>query len=339
MHEFLRKLQNILSEFLGSPKNDVTANGQIQFNCPCCIEEKGEREKGKFNLEVNIVKNVYRCWSCGEYNDNMHGSIKKLFRIYANEKLWNDYISIINDFRKSKLYQIHFKNDELKLTDFVFLKEEVSLPNIYRPFKENGYNPKAALEYLTNRGIGWDIINKYHIGYTLFDSKQKELSTRIIIPSYDEFNDLNYWTGREYSGFKGKQKYYNPKVERKEIIFNEHLIQWDADINLCEGPMDAIVLPNSIPLLGKALKPEFKIYDCLMKYANANINIFLDGDAYNDVKKIYKLLNQGRLKNRIKYIPVSSELDPSEIYEKFGKKGIIEHLKNAKNIEEIELNC
>ena len=79
------------------------------------------------------------------------------------------------------------------------------------------------------------------------------------------------------------------------------------------------------------------MYWDIIKNANANINIFLDGDAYEAVKAIYKELNHGDLYNRIRYIPVEQELDPSKIYELYGYRGIVEYLKSAKKIEEILL--
>ena len=75
-----------------------------------------------------------------------------------------------------------------------------------------------------------------------------------------ENGKLNYWTGRDFLGYDKRQKYFTPQVERKDIIFNEEKIQWDADVTLVEGPFDHIVVPNSIPLLGKVLKTDFKIY-------------------------------------------------------------------------------
>ena len=136
---------------------------------------------------------------------------------------------------------------------------------------------------------------------------------------------------------KSVQKYYNPKAERKTIIFNEDKIQWNADITLVEGPFDHIVVPNSIPLLGKALNKEFKLYWDLLTKANANINIFLDGDAPETALSLYKALNHGRLYNHIRFVPVRKDLDPSAIYEYGGRKGIIEHLKMAYKVNEAYL--
>lgn len=337
MRDFLLKLQNILSRFLGKPYREITDDGQLQFGCPRCIENYGEKERDKHNLEVNVRLGRFNCWKCSSVSDEMHGSIYKLIKMYGTEDILKEYYDAIRDFKNSKLYEVHFKKDEFNVeTDFIF-DTSLQLPDLYRKFDSSSDNPKYALEYLSKRGIGWDLIDYYNIGYTTYDKKQYKISTRIIIPSYDSYGQLNYWTGRDYSGRKFMQKYMNPKVERKDIIFNEDKVQWDADITLVEGPFDHIVVPNSIPLLGKSIKTDFALYNKLMTKANANVNIFLDGDAFQDVKKIYSLLNQGKLYGKIRYIPVSEKLDPSEIYQWLGAKGIIQHLKNAQQISDVYL--
>jgi len=337
MRDFLLKLQNILSRFLGKPYREITDDGQLQFGCPRCIENYGESEREKHNLEVNVRIGRFNCWKCSSINDEMHGSIFKLIKMYGTEDILKEYLDAIKEFKGSKLYELKYKKDDFNIeTDFLF-DTSLQLPDMYIKFNKNGFNYERPLKYLLDRGIGWDIIEYYELGYTLYDKTQTKLSTRIIIPSYDAFGQLNYWTGRNYSERTFMQKYYNPNIERKSIIFNENKVQWDADITLVEGPFDHIVVPNSIPLLGKSLKPDFEIYNKLMRYANANVNIFLDGDAFKDVKKLYSLLNQGKLYGKIRYVPVNEELDPSEIYKKWGKRGIVDHLNNAQQISDVYL--
>lgn len=324
----LRKLTNILESFLGEckPSSEV----QLRFNCPRCAADKGVDCDGKFNLEVNIAKQKYNCWSCGSQYDDMHGSVIKLIKVFGNEKILNEYKKEIYEIRQSKLYELNYSKDDFNIDTDSFAQFELEMPKTYKPFNEHVKCPTNALKYLLGRNIGWDIINEYHLGYTLFDNNDKMSSTRIIIPSFNEYGELNYWTGRDYSGFFKKQKYYNPKVDRKDIIFNEEKIQWDCDITLVEGLFDHIVVPNSIPLLGKSLKYDFLLYNKLITKCKAKINIFLDGDAIDAVKSIYKTLNHGNLYNKIRYIPTSEELDPSKIFELGGNRAIIEHIKNAK---------
>jgi len=235
------------------------------------------------------------------------------------------------------LYKLHFDNFDTSIIE----KEELKLPQSFKLFKKNKKNNYGAIKYLQNRGIGWDIIEKYKIGYTEIENENKKGSFRIIIPSYNALGELNYWVGRDYlpksEKYTQRLKYDNPKVEKKEIIFNEEKIQWDADITLVEGTFDHIVVPNSIPLLGKALNKDYKLYWELINRANAKINIMLDGDAYGTVKEIYKLLNHGRLYDKVRYIPVVEKDDPSSLYQEGGYKKIAEHLANAQQIKEVYL--
>lgn len=321
-----------MSSFLGNPKNSITNTGQLQFPCPRCVAEKGRKEESKYNLEVNLFRG-FQCWSCCSMDDEMKGSISKLIRLYGNQEILKEYRDLIVEMKNEPLYELHFKD-----TFEPLLKQETQLPKIFKPLLKDKYIPKRVSDYLKERNIGWDIIERFNIGYTPYDVNYKQVSSRIILPSYNEYEELNYWTGRDYTGIPGRQKYFNPKVERKDLIFNEDKILWDADITLVEGPFDHIVVPNSIPLLGKSLTPEYKIYKSLFEKANAKINIFLDGDAYPSVVKIYKLLNTGRLRDKIRYIPIQGTEDPSEIFRVCGNKGIIEYLGNSQKINEFDLN-
>lgn len=331
----LEHIYDILVSFLGESKSGFNDSMQFEFPCPKCRELNGPQEDAKYNLSVSLTKQMFQCWKCSSHDDtSMKGSIQKLFKMYASEALLSEYIAAVEEFRSSKLFKLKYGENDFS---FSVTKEdkEVELPRTYISLKEKvvyGYDETVAIEYLNKRGIGWDIINKYNIGYTLFDAENPKVSNRILLPSYDENGRVNYWTGRDYTSNEKRQKYFNPRVERKDIIFNESKIEWDADITLVEGPFDHIVVPNSIPLLGKVLKTDFKIYDKITKRANANVNIFLDGDAQYDVRKIYRLLDHDRLNGKIRVIPASGDEDASSIFEKEGKKGILKKLSQARKV-------
>ena len=343
MKQELEKLYNILAVFLGEAKNGFDdSTYQYQFPCPKCVERDGWMEARKFNLEVNLQKQLFRCWKCDSVDEHMSGTIVKLIRMYGNDKLLQEYKDIIRTIRDSELYKLNFSSNDFNIDTSIIEKEDLKFPPSFKAFKEGKYYNKGAMRYLNERGIGWDIINRYNIGFTEKEEekKWKKSSYRIIIPSYNEYDELNYWVGRDYlpkkEGFE-RVKYDNPLAKKKEIIFNENKIQWDADITLVEGPFDHIVVPNSIPLLGKSLNKEYKLYWELITKANANVNVFLDGDAFSTVKEIYKFLNHGRLYGKVRYIPVEGDEDPSSLYQKGGYKEIARHLANAKQIDEVYL--
>lgn len=344
MKQELEKLYNILTVFLGEAKNGFDENTyQYQFPCPRCIDRDGYMEARKYNLEVNIQKQVFQCWKCSSMDEDMKGSITKLIRMYGNEKLLSEYKDIIRSIRDSELYKLHFNDSDFNIDTSIIEKEDLKFPPSFRLFKKDGKNNYGALKYLQDRGIDWNIIERYKIGFTEReeDEKMRKYSYRVIIPSYNALGELNYWVGRDYlpksDKFNLRTKYANPQVKKTEIIFNEEKVNWDADITLVEGAFDHIVVPNSIPLLGKALDKDYKLYWDLITKANARINIFLDADAFSTVKELYKTLNHGKLYGRVRYIPVEGDEDPSSLYEKGGYKKIVEHLRNAQQIEEVYL--
>ena len=328
----------ILESFLGASRNGASADFEMEFGCPRCMEKYGPAEQQKYNLGVNIRKGLFKCWKCESEGDVMKGSVGKLIRTYGNPTLLEQYKKAIHELRTSELYKLKFGEDDFKTDVGLEDKDSLEFPDSFVRFEEGSdKNNKIALKYLFDRGIGWNIIKEHGIGFTRHNSTNRSLSDRIIIPSHDEYGYLNYWTGRDFTNNPRKQKYFNPKLERKNIIFNEDKIQWDADITIVEGPFDHIVTPNSIPLLGKVIKPGFKIYDRLMNDAKAKVNIFLDGDARETAIATYKALNHGDLYRRVRLIPVNKDLDPAKIYELYGYKGIAKCLRCAVELDETKL--
>jgi hypothetical protein len=311
-------IANVFKQFLGEPAEHNSQSGQMSFDCPSCAEEgKG---RGKHKLAVNYKKNIFRCWVCG-FEKNMHGRIPYLIKRFGNSKILKEYKLLRPD------------DDNGESIRPVPVKVDLNLPKGFTKLtKENSTHFKfdTAYRYVTERGITDEMIEYYNIGYTVVG----KYHDRIIIPSYDEFGDLNYFVSRSWEK-RAKSKYLNPDVEKKDIIFNEDKINWDSTIYLVEGAFDHIVIPNSIPLLGKALSDQlkFKLHD----RANANIVIVLDDDAYEDAMNIYRDLNSARLYNKIRFCKTPEKYDPSDVFKLLGNEGIVKLLNKSYKIPEIKL--
>jgi len=280
-------LIELLKEVLGDEKHHYSNKGQIAFNCPVCDEG---RNKG--NLEVNYFSHVYKCWACSDTNET-HGPLGKLFDKYATKK-------------QKKLYKV-FQPEEFKPKEKKY--KELKLPESYTKFKDS--NPRypvrlQAYNYLKKRGIADEIIEKYNIGFCDKGSHEN----RIIVPSYNNDGELNYYIARSWLPYT-KSKYKNPEAEKDKIIFNEHLIDWKKDIYLVEGVFDGFFLPNSIPMLGKHLSS--LLFETIYKKAKGNIIISLDGDAWGDAVKLYEELNGGELYNRIKIVKLPKDKDVCDL--------------------------
>jgi hypothetical protein len=334
MNEF-KPLENIFTSFLGEPKSYMSSSSQQQFCCPCCAEAAGVESDGKYNLEINYAKGKFRCWKCGETN-HMHGGLSYLIKRYGNKLIMRQYLDAIQDLKNSGFYNLHqFTGDTAVVNEDIFVK----LPKTFKKVDYSINKKGKMVEYLKSRKITQEIIDKYNIGYTTWDEEKPSERNRIIFPSYDADGFLNYWVGRDYTGYKNRTKYKNvDDVKKESIVFFENLIEWDADIILTEGPFDAINLPNAVPLLGKTLSRDSLLYQRLYRKANANIIIAIDSDTeMSEVKRIYKTLNQGRLKGKIRYIRPENGKDFGQIYEESGKEGIIKQLKHQYTFTELEL--
>ena len=279
-------LVDLLRDMLGKEKQFYPSKGQIAFNCYVCDEG---RNKG--NLEININHHVFKCWSCCDTNGTQ-GALGKLIDTLGNKK-------------QKKLYSI-FKPQDVEKTERK--RAYLRLPKEFISFKD--YNPlhvphKQARNYLRDRGITDEIIEKYQIGYTV----SGEFAYRVIVPSFDKNNRLNYFIARSW--VPNKMKYKNPTAAKDEIIFNESRIDWFKDIYLVEGAFDGFFLDNSIAMLGK--KMSSLLFETLYENALGKIIICLDEDAWDEAFKLYHELNGGRLYNKIKIIKPPKDMDVADL--------------------------
>lgn len=309
------KLVFLLESFLGDPRKHNRRARQISFDCPNCSAIKGIQHDHKGNLEISYKDGLYNCWACGEVDDTK-GRLSNLIRKYADKKTLSEFFKLNFTFNEFKT--VEDKKDELKLPD-EYIKLDGKLGN-------PAFN--AAFAYLYARGITDHHIKKFEIGYCLLGKYQH----RVVIPSYDITNKLNFFVTRAVNPKVTKFKYLNPSVEKQLIIFNERLIDWEKPIFLVEGAFDHIVVPNSIPLLGK--KVSDKLFNDLYFKSKNFIIIALDPDAWDDVFKIYQKLDAGKLYKKVLVTKLPDGIDLSLYNEKYGPENLKKLLQTSKRIKE-----
>lgn len=230
-----------------------------QHHCPFCHHHKKK-------LQVNLDTQQWHCWVCNSKGRSISSLLRKLN---------------VDKRDLDRLHKIYGDEPAYSPTEEYVIK--LQLPKEFKQlhFKPTGlFNPiyNKAVHYLTQRGITDSEIVKYNIGYC----EDGLYSGRIIIPSYDESGELNYFIARSFYEDE-KMKYKNPPVNRDVIVF-ENQINWNEPITLVEGAFDAFsVKRNVIPLLGKFLlsKLKNKIFEKGVK----EITIMLDSDAIEDSTK------------------------------------------------------
>jgi DNA primase len=280
-------LVELLEEVLGDHGLHYPNRGQISFNCPVCDDGRN-----KHNLEVNYIDNVYKCWACGD-SENTHGALGRIFDKYGNKK-------------QKKLYNVLKPETVVKRER---KKKTLKLPESFTLFKDSSpVYPvrRQAMNYLKNRGITDEMIEKFGIGFC----DKGDHAGRIVIPSYDKKGELNYYIARSWNP-TSKAKYKNPEAEKDKIIFWENLIDWKKDIYLVEGAFDGLFLDNPIPMLGKHMSE--LLFETIYKNAKANVIICLDGDAWQNAVKLYHELNGGELYQKIKILKLPMDQDVCDL--------------------------
>jgi DNA primase len=249
------QLLQLLESILGKGKS--TSGNNIAFFSPFA-----SHYKPKLEIDINTTSSGENPWHCW-ISDKKGRSISSLFK---QLNLGKDKFDQLNRIIESNKYRNKSSIETKTVT--------LTLPEEYRPLWISKKTPdyRNAIHYLKNRGITIFDILKYRIGY----AESGMYSGKIIIPSYDESAQLNYYVTRAF--YKSdSQKHKNPNVS-KDIIGFDMMINWSQPIILCEGSFDAIAVKrNAIPLFGKIIQPALQ--KKLIEKRVKDIYICLDADA------------------------------------------------------------
>lgn len=294
---------------------------QIQICCPKCSEYDYEESDGKYNLEINTRKRIFKCWKCDD--PKFSGSLGKLIKLYGSQMDYTLY-KALNIYDYSNFYE--YKNDEEE--EFQGLPEEMIFFN-----KIDANNPKhrqAYLYMLEDRKISKKNLLKYNIGFCL-EGKYKN---RIIIPSINKNGEFDYFVARSFVG--EKPTYLNPKFDKDKIIFNEGFINWDSTIYIVEGIFDRFALPeNTIPILGKNLPST--LIDRIQHH-KPNIVVVLDPDAIKNAISITdELLSYYNYdNNKVKIVELTGKNDIDEIRRNIGEFEVVNSLKKLRTLTDAD---
>lgn len=312
-YEFHTVIENVFSDV-----QNIGISEQIQVNCPRCQERDDlPYPDGKYNLEINTNKRIFRCWKCDE--PKFSGSLGSLIKMYGTSIDYKVYTSF------AKSYNDYYKDNNSSEIETI-----VALPTEMIFFSDMEVGDKEhfkAYNYLVNdRLIERDLILKFNLGFCTYG----KYSNRIIFPSYDINGCVNYFVARTYDS-KNKIPYKNPKANKDTVVFNEGLINWDSTVYLVEGVFDMLSLPNSIPLLGKTIP--YALYRVLKK-RKPNIVLVLDPDAYKNAIEIFFTLKNVYVgyEDRIRIIKLPDNKDIDEIRREYGYDRIIDILYHAKTL-------
>lgn len=245
----------------------------LQYHCPFCNHRKRK-------LEVCLEDPYFwHCWACDSKGRGCFSLFKKMRQPESVMNALEKIVGVAKDVSKN----LDFNKP---LISFDAPKEEDDTPELELPegfaslANDDGtIEYRRAINYARKRKISACDIIKYNIGYCSTGRYQN----RLVFPSYDKENRLNFFSTRSYFD-DTFLKYINSEVS-KNIIGFENLVDFDYPIYLSEGALDAISLRrNAIPLFGKTLSEKLKT--AIIESKCPEVNIVLDDDAIKSAIRI-----------------------------------------------------
>ena len=246
---------------LGKPRQEAKHKGEYGFLCPGAPGTTGcsSAPQGKVRLWVNPATDRFNCWHCGFKG----GSLAALM-VPGSPEL-REYL----DSRPSRAARsVPVELAKPRCT---------SLPDGFTPFALDGSRREAPyLSYLLKRGLSRRTVALYRMGYV--DGGQ--LAGRVVIPSFDHVGMVNFWSARSIHPNETTFRYRLP-IATKDVVSNEHMVDWTKPVYLVEGIFDEIAIgPQAIAVYGKFALPTLLLR--LVEKRPPRVNICLDDDAIDE---------------------------------------------------------
>lgn len=255
-------------------KGRISSNGiNFDVRCPICAPTDPTKKK----LSIRTDTSANHCWVCGWKARSIIPLIKK----FGSEN---------HVFAFKEIFGITDKDAQL-ITGELEQKQKVKLPEDFTLLTlANEMDPdvKACWRYLYSRGLSDRDAWYFKLGI----SNELRWKRRVIMPSFNENGELNYFVARAIDKDK-KPKYDNPDVDKNPIVFNEINVDWSKRLTLVEGAFDLVKCPeNSTALLGSDLDERHEIFNKIL-LNETPIALSLDGDMWDKkTPKVVKKLEE-----------------------------------------------
>lgn len=265
----------------------ISKNGtHFLTRCTLCGDSKKSLSKKRFNLSYNNGNPIYHCWNCSESGSflQLYSKLKCIEIEDAKKELFGfdpeRLIQRLSNKKRTKvLKEIEYENHNWILNDCVTrFSTLIDSPDgglMYSKYVE------VVDIFSKNRKLSRDI--------KLFFAYKGDYKGRIIIPIYDEYNDITYFQARRIPGSDMQPKYKNPTLAKGNIIFNEHKFKSDKDIIVVEGLIDAMTIGDQgTAMLGSSLSDDF--LSKLFKLTDLCVIVAFDNDepGYISLEKFMK---------------------------------------------------
>lgn len=233
---------------------------EVIFFCPKHGSKAGRTEG---QLSVNLKTDWFNCWSCGFAGRNLYILLTQNGKT-AVSKL---YLEELEDKRRD--------SRRCLVVDVPKVYDPPAIPQEFKSLSAPSRSPyfRAAMAYMDRRGLGIGDVLRWKLGYC----ESGEMAGRIIIPSFDEYGELNFVVGRSFYEDPLRYKPY-PKHQCKDIVWNDYMVDWTQPVTVTEGPFDAFVAEDNATILQGTILPDSLVRKIVL--SGVDVYFAMDADAF-----------------------------------------------------------
>jgi transcription elongation factor Elf1 len=313
--KYLRLLSSRLRNF--KQKGDNLFN----FSCPYC----GDSQKNKLKARGYVFQKsgglFYRCHNCG-VSTNVGNLIK-----HTDSTLYNEYV--LERYKAGESGNSNYQKPTFNLPQPRFDKVQKRKEFEHAEWISNLPSGHFCLNYLQKRSISQShydklLFTKHYKQFcdTLIPNHGKQIldDARLVIPFYDEYNELIAVSGRALETSDKTLRYVTLRTNESEekLVYGMDRINLNEMVKIVEGPLDSLFLNN-----------------CL---ASGDANLSLAAKSIFKDKKILIFDNEKRNKQIVKMMQDAIKLDYNVVIwpDNIQGKDINEMVMNGISATEIE---
>lgn len=293
------------------------------FNASCCF--CGDSQKNKLKARMYIFENkgglFVKCHNCG-VSTNVGNLIKQV-----DGSLYKEYV--LERYKTGETNNSRSANTILNIPSPRF--DKIAKQKIFEHGEWLGNLPSGhfCLKYATNRKIPLNFYDKLlftpHYNQfvtTLIPNHGKQIldDARLVIPFYDEYNDLIAISGRALETSDKTLRYVTIRTNESDskLVYGLERINLDESVKIVEGPIDSLFLKNCV--------------------ASGDANLVLTAKNISADKKILIFDNENRNKEIVKMMQDAIKLDQDVVIWPDNLKGkdINEMIMSGLSHDEIE---
>jgi len=219
------------------------------FSCPLCGDSRKNKSKARGYVYEKVSKLFYSCHNCGA-STNVANLLKSV-----DPNLHKQYV--LERYQTGENSNTIFKKSTTSVPTTRFGKVEKTKTFEHAEWVENLEDRHFCLDYIKQRKIPKSFYSKL-----LFTSKYSDFVTnifpnhgkqivndaRLVIPFYNEYNDLIAVSGRSLENNTNLLRYVTIKSSENDnkIVYGLDRIDTTKTVKIVEGPIDSMFLDNCV---------------------------------------------------------------------------------------------